>query len=149
MTAWAPLLKKVGEKSCDMAELSGVQGRVGGVMLHEEVGESVELGGRLRHPLKRLDVREDGGSQVIVDLPHAGQLWPDVPIHMTPAHQPRPEVRTKSLICSIRDLPSTICHVESWDPCDAFDRAEVGRPRLRVLMRGQGYMGQEEASSVS
>ena len=44
MTAWAPLLKKVGEKSCDMAELSGVQGRVGGVMLHEEVGESVELG---------------------------------------------------------------------------------------------------------
>ena len=74
MTAWAPLLKKVGEKSCDMAELSGVQGRVGGVMLHEEVGESVELGGCLRHPLKRLDVREDGGSQVIVDLPHAGQL---------------------------------------------------------------------------
>ena len=127
MTAWAPLLKKVGE----------VQGKVGGVRLHKEVGESIELGGRLRHPLKRLDVRD------------AGQLWPDVPIHMTPAHQPRPEVRTKGLICSIRDLPSTICHVESWDPCNSFDKAEVGRPRLRVLMRGQGYMGQEEASSVS
>ena len=141
MTAWAPLLKKVGEKSCDMAELSGVQGRVGGVMLHEEVGESVELGGRLRHPLKRLDVREDGGSQVLVDLPHAGQLWPDVPIHMTPAHQPRPEVRTKGLICSIQDLPSTICHVKSWDSSNPFDKAKASRPRLRVLMRGQGYMG--------
>ena len=74
----------------DMVELSDRQGRVGGVMLDEEVGESVELGARLRHPLKRLDVGEDGGSQVLVDLPHAGQLWPDVAIHVTPAHQPGP-----------------------------------------------------------
>ena len=74
MTAWAPLLKKVGEKSCDMAELSGVQGRVGGVMLHEEVGESVELGGRLRHPLKRFDVADDEHN-VPVQLPPI-HVWP-------------------------------------------------------------------------
>ena len=86
MTAWAPLLKKVGEKSCDMAELSGVQGRVGGVMLHEEVGELVELGGRLRHPLKRLDVGEDGRPQLLVNLPDAGKLGSDVSVHMTPTH---------------------------------------------------------------
>ena len=60
MTPRTPLLEKVVKEGGDEVELIGREGRVGGVVLDQQVSQAVELVGRLGHPLKRLDVGEDG-----------------------------------------------------------------------------------------
>ena len=86
MTPRTPLLEKVVKEGGDEVELIGREGRVGGVVLDQQVSQAVELVGHLGHPLKRLDVGEDGRPQLLANLPDAGKLGSDVSVHMTPTH---------------------------------------------------------------
>ena len=76
VAARPPLGEEVAEEGLDEAELVGGQGGKTAIVLLQQASQGLEL---------LLDVREDGLAQLLVLLP--GQLGPDIPVGVAPAHR--------------------------------------------------------------